>query len=191
MKTIELKVFSFDELSDDAKERAIEKYYDINIDSNNWSEPIIEGVTEELERLGYYDIKVFFSGFHSQGDGACFTASVDINKWIEAHGLTSGLSALKGQSGNFSFSITHKSRHYYSTSTDVEQGFYGDSSKEAEEQAEIMLREIKKEREVIGDKLYASLEILNDELTSDKAIAETLSANEYEFLENGELNRFN
>jgi len=71
--------YSFEELSDEAKKHAIENNYSINIDYGGWEDPIIEGFTEEMEALGLDDIEVEYTGFHSQGDGASFTAKVTDN----------------------------------------------------------------------------------------------------------------
>jgi len=72
------KEYTFDELSPEAKERAIENERSSMDESMGdwWYEPIIEGETEKLESEGFEDIDIQFTGFHSQGDGASFTGRV-------------------------------------------------------------------------------------------------------------------
>jgi len=72
------KEYTFDELSPEAKDRAIENERSSMDESMGdwWYEPIIEGETEKLESEGFEDIDIQFTGFHSQGDGASFTGRV-------------------------------------------------------------------------------------------------------------------
>jgi hypothetical protein len=72
------KEYTFDELSPEAKDRAIENERSSMDESMGdwWYEPIIEGETEKLESEGFEDIDIQFTGFHSQGDGASFTGKV-------------------------------------------------------------------------------------------------------------------
>lgn len=47
MKTKTINVFSYDELSEDAKEKALEKFYDLNVSFDWW-----EYLYEDAERIG-------------------------------------------------------------------------------------------------------------------------------------------
>ena len=72
------KEYTFDELSQEAKNNAIENERS-SMDENMgdwWYEPIIEGETEKLKSEGFDKIDIQFTGFHSQGDGASFTGEV-------------------------------------------------------------------------------------------------------------------
>jgi hypothetical protein len=72
------KEYFFDELSQEAKDHAIENersFMEENM-GDWWYEPIIDGETEKLESEGFEDIDIQFTGFHSQGDGASFTGRV-------------------------------------------------------------------------------------------------------------------
>jgi len=73
----EERTYSFEELPDESKEKALERYRDINTDYIDWHDPIIEGFDEDMKGLGLDNIEVKFTGFYSQGDGASFTARVD------------------------------------------------------------------------------------------------------------------
>ena len=74
--------YTFDQLSDKLKEEAIEANRDINV-YDDWHDPVIEGFQEDLREMGVEEVKVEYSGFYSQGDGASFTGGVqDIKKFL-------------------------------------------------------------------------------------------------------------
>ena len=72
MRIIETKVYSFDELSKEAKEKALEELRYINVDYENWADDTIEQIKRIGSYLGIEIDQVLYSGFSSQGDGACF-----------------------------------------------------------------------------------------------------------------------
>ena len=75
-------------LSDTAKEQAFKRHVEY-AQSNDyyWWESVMEYWVEKLEGLGIYTDtnKMHFSGFGSQGDGACFTGYIDLKQFLEAH----------------------------------------------------------------------------------------------------------
>ncbi len=54
------------------KDDLIEKYRDINVDTFPWWDSIEENLESDMDALGFTMTKMYFSGFWSQGDGACF-----------------------------------------------------------------------------------------------------------------------
>jgi hypothetical protein len=59
-----------------------------------WWEGVYETVKEEGKEKGFYIDKINFSGFYSQGDGACWQGQVDVRQWLEENCADSiGLSA--------------------------------------------------------------------------------------------------
>lgn len=84
------KTYSFEELSSDAQENAIDNNWDINIDYEGWEEEKIEEFKEDMSKYGISDIEVHYSGFWSQGDGASFTGKIDAKIFLtNALGLES------------------------------------------------------------------------------------------------------
>ncbi len=81
MKTKTIDCFLFSELSSEQKAKVIEKYNDINTD-HDWSQWTIDDWKEKLERQGFLSPEIYFSGFWSQGDGASFTAEIDLEKFL-------------------------------------------------------------------------------------------------------------
>lgn len=78
----------YKELSDGAKEHAFERHQEY-AQSNDyyWWESTMEYWVEKLEALGIHTSleQMHFSGFGSQGDGACFTGSINLREFLEAH----------------------------------------------------------------------------------------------------------
>lgn len=74
-------LYKFDELSTESKEKAITSFQENDSHLGyDWHEDTINDFKTILELIGYYDITCYFSGFHSQGDGACFSARFSRNK---------------------------------------------------------------------------------------------------------------
>lgn len=67
------KVYSFNELSEKAKDKARE-WYSADFDPD-WHESTYERAEEIGGVLGFDNMKINYSGFWSQGDGASFTAT--------------------------------------------------------------------------------------------------------------------
>ena len=74
MRVIEKTIYQFDELSDAAKEKAREWFRGI---ADDWG---AESVIDDARRIGAligFDVdEIYWRGFWSQGDGACWTGSV-------------------------------------------------------------------------------------------------------------------
>lgn len=86
----EERTYSFEELSSEAKEHAIEHARDNSFSEDWWFEELISDFESELEEIGISNAKIDFSGFHSQGDGASFTSDeIDTEKLFNAVGIKS------------------------------------------------------------------------------------------------------
>jgi hypothetical protein len=85
MKTRTINVYEFSELSDEAKEKAIEKLYDINVDYDWW-----DSNYEDFENLCQalcIDVdlkKTYFNGFYNQGSGSSFNAEFRLCDFLQA-----------------------------------------------------------------------------------------------------------
>ena len=77
---------SYSELSDEAKEHAFSNFVAQGC-WGDWYESTMEYWVEKLEALGISTSleQMHFSGFGSQGDGACFTGSINLKQFLEAH----------------------------------------------------------------------------------------------------------
>ena len=87
MRTKTTTIYLFDELSDEAKQTAIDSNRYTEVEFFDWWGSSFEMFAEAAELFGLdirqtrksfadgghcYDPTIFFSGFSNQGDGACF-----------------------------------------------------------------------------------------------------------------------
>lgn len=190
MREITKGVYLFNELSDDAKKRAISDNYDINT-NYDWYDTILFDFIDECEKIGidvhYEDIS--FSGFYSQGDGASFEGEVcDVPMFLQNLGAYIPKNIAYCIDIRF-VRISHRSCHEYTCKTEFEVCF-DELGSDVELVYSDMLEVINKRAEQVRldlcKKLYNDLEQMYEYLTSDEGIASTLIASEYEFYENGE-----
>ncbi len=192
MRTKQINLLKFNELSKEAKELAIEQNNQINTDYD-WWKWIEEEWREKLEKLGYANAEIFFSGFYSQGDGACFTAEVVIEKWVKTHKKGQRIAKLLAElnAGDLAtITIKNNGRDSYATSTTVEYEGLSELSDKAYNQLEEVVQWIKEERETLGNELYQELQSNYEDLSSAEAISETLLANDCDFLKSGVMPNF-
>lgn len=106
-------------------DKLLDKHRYFNVDDSHWYEHIHGDVTREQAELGVTVDKIYFSGFSSQGDGACFIGRImgdDMLKFMEAHGLdtkhpfTAKLAKRKGVGVN----LNHRGRYYHEHSVDFD-----------------------------------------------------------------------
>lgn len=205
MKTIQLDLFTFNELSDEAKTKAInsERNSD-NLEYHYSGE--VEYYQDVLKNIGFTNVEISFSGFYSQGDGASFTADYDSrlinldelkNHNTELYSLMTRIDSVFGTSGLTSdniitASVKRVSRHYSHHNTvaidDIaingEDEWITEDSRiyKAFEAIENYLSSLKDDLCYI---IYNSLEREYNYQTSDEYIAELLTINDYNFLADG------
>lgn len=164
MRTIEVKLYQFDELNDEAKEKAREWWREGGL-HYPWHDDVYVNFKEEMKKTGIEVGDIFFTGFWSQGDGACFDT-----EWTEVPEL-----------GHVRITLA-PSRYEHEGRMRVEIDADSDETVERlEAYGEIFLESMKdKARE-----LYRQLERDYEYLNSDESVDESIRCNEYEFLENG------
>ena len=202
-------VYQFPELSEGAKDKARSWYRDLGI-HDEWWDAVYDDFERVCEILGIRlktrSVRlmgggtrqkpcVWFSGFLSQGDGACFEGKVYHAKGSSKriryyapqdatlHGIADRLQAV--QRRNFyqlTAEISHRSRtyHEYTMSVDVtrDSPTWQPPTEGAEETVTEALRDL-------AGWLYRQLQAEHDHLTSDDAIEEGIIVNEYTFTEGG------
>lgn len=195
METRTYKVYKFDEItSDELKARIVANLRDINVDYEQWSDGVKDEWKERIERNGYWGVEIMFTGFSSQGDGACFTAYIDIDKWLKAHRMAKKFALLMKYSEFVHLAIAHYERDYYSTSTNVRYELVdsdemrtGTVYDRVETQVADVHALVLQEREKFGDAIYRALKREYEERTSDDAIIRTIRSNDYDFTEAGDI----
>ena len=185
--TITTTVFTFDELADSAKEKAREWYRQGALDYDWWDTTFDMAKTAGA-LLGITVDDINFTGFWSQGDGACFTGSYRYSKgWrkaLEAGGGGDSLARLieigealrAAQAPVFYKGTATVSRprgnycHEHSPDIDVDVA--------DEEAITDALRDFMRW-------IYRSLEAEHDWLLADECVDESILANKYTFTADG------
>jgi hypothetical protein len=194
------KTFSFSELPKEIQEKIIEdeKQHISEFNDDFWAEPILEGFQEDMEALGLTDIEVEYSGFHSQGDGASFTARVynSENKKFITEAL--GLKVLDEVAENLLITIRRESTRYSHHNTMTAHVEVDGDDEVEKDMGTGMIITINVEEacgpieEATGNwardrakKLYDDLETAYEEQFKDEYIINDLEANGVEFDESG------
>jgi hypothetical protein len=191
MITKTINLYPYSELDEKAKQKALENLRDINTDYNGWDDYVIEGATEDLTALGFEDVKISYNGFYSQGDGASFTAHVNIIKFIEANKLKTRFAALykfaKSEGSNITACVS-RSGHYYhemTMSAEVDGHLYSDVPDNVTKQGDDLHGVILEIARAQAKKIYRDLESEYEAQTGDEAIVDTIEANDYHFNASG------
>ena len=173
---------------DEVKQKAIEKNRYINVDFDDWNNFIIEKWEEKLKDLGFEQPKIIFSGFCSQGDGACFEATPNLEKLIKQSQQTEkNKEILLANVDNMEGSITRCNYHYcHANAMDFDIYFYGNDEK-IQKIIDDFTKEVEELRFDLANSIYKELYDEYFYLISDKAVYESLQANEYLFEENGKI----
>ena len=206
---IETEVYQIDELSEAAKEKARSWYCETGFDYD-WYDFVHEDFERVCETMGIelrtVPVRLFgggsrrkpciwFSGFWSQGDGACFEGDYSYAKGASAairrhaprdaelHRIADALGSI--QRRNFyqlSARISHRGRYHHEYSMDIaverDSPVAQDMTADAEEDVKEALRDLARW-------LYGRLEDEYKHLTSDEAVDEVLSLNGYSFTADG------
>ena len=198
METItrEYKVFQFNELSEEAQEKAIEDFRNdrVQYDNDFVFEFTLDDWKEKLEKLGFTDPKIYFSGFWSQGDGACFESDCDLVEIIKHLPTKDKYKRLMPfiEEGTVYCSIysnsysTHYS-HGRTRSIDLEFPFWNDNHPRATALCKELQEDLEEFRYDLCFDLYKELEQAWDYHVSDECIREDIEANEYTFFEDGKM----
>lgn len=177
MKTIELKLFDYGELSEEAKKKAHSAWNERNFDTYDLQVHLdnhIEGLLEKHKIKTVSDVKgystkypkIYFSLAHCQGDGVMFEGNFEWKK--------------------YTIYIKHSGRYYHSHSALMEiqetknLGFHMDDEHKDVKEFERIYHEICKELEKVG---YEHI----DDMESEEYFIETCNANEYTFEADGTM----
>jgi hypothetical protein len=191
-ETTTRKIYTFNELTDQAKETARE-WWRAHVDTADYST-----VIEDAVRMGVVlgieisSPNIYWSGFSSQGDGACFEGAYSYKigavKALKAgdEGLlriAEGLQAVQARTFYQLTAMTHQQGRYNHSgcmAVDVGRKDHRDFTIEADEALLIqLLRDF-------ADWIYSQLDAENDYINSDENVDESIRCNEYEFTEDGQ-----
>lgn len=208
MKVIKLRLYEFSELNDKAKEKALSGLHDVNV-FDDWYEFIYDDFISIAETIGITINKnrIHFSGFYSQGDGSAFKASVNIGDliagivkqswWEYAPQLVLSLTApdvdrrvlklIQSLAIDCTGEVKQPSRGYYINAYLTTYFPQDHSYVNINSELNKLETWFEQTAETLNHYLYKSLENEYEYQTSEKAIIETIEANEYSFTADGKI----
>ena len=187
--TTKTKVFSFIELSKEGKEKAIENYYDISV-GYDWWEIVEEDFKEQMNTKGFMISRIYFTGFASQGDGACFEGEmINLKRFLNSSKRQKEFKPFIELASEQDLTITTKQRgrycHEQCMDVDVNScSNFKDLSCPTITKFSTFMENTLKDNAV---NLYKLLNKEYDRLTEDESIKDTLITNEYEFTVDGKI----
>ncbi|ACU60696.1 hypothetical protein [Chitinophaga pinensis] len=213
MRTIEIQVFPFNELNEQAQRKALDKCREINTGFNWWNE-----VYEDFQNLcGYFGLTmditlIYFSGFYSQGDGSCFTADVDMvqmlscieNKAWKEYAPEEDLYFCRTDYDKRLVKLIQQDLISLAVQVDSTSAGYGvqvyfdatvngprgDSYPNIENALDQLDKVCTCVCQTLNQWLYKHLQEEYENRTSDKAVMDSIISNGYEFLQHGSISSF-
>lgn len=178
MQTKTYNVYKFHELTKEQQQKAIDNLRDTNVDYDGWHEFTIEDETARLNLLGYEDVKISYSGFWSQGNGASFTAGGNIEKLVPAN--------MQKYVDRIAFKKSGHYEHEYTMSLDID---YNDEPLGNTQiiEFENLEKELLENARIEARAIYSRLQNEYEYYTSDESIIATIESNDYDFTENGKI----
>ena len=178
----------------------IEKYRYINVEYVDWWDCVESDFVEDMKKVGIEVSKLYFSGFWSQGDGACFTGRLrDTKVYLDHHHVDQFpmIRKLLEHGGDVWATSRHSGNYYHHMSTIISaesDTFYNvmDQPTEfhtavVEQWDEVLTHEMSEFETALTEQwrtymqdVYGKLEEEYDRLTSDEAVWDTIEANELE-----------
>ena len=176
----------------------IEKHRYINVEHGDWWDCVESDFIEDMKQVGIHVDKIYFSGFWSQGDGACFVGSLDnALTYLNHHHVDQFpmLRKLIEMGGTVWATSDHRGRYYHSNSVSINaecEAFWQCANPKSELQEAVIQRwDGMVDKEIVDfeaalaeqwrtymNDLYTKLEEEHDYLTSDDGVWDTLVANE-------------
>lgn len=200
------EAYKIDELEGSARDNAMQTLARWAVEDYEWWESTIEYFVETVEAEGVITVDVrtsrkggmtkftepcvFFSGFWSQGDGACFAGKVDVAAYLKLTKQAGKKRALYNWAVDQGCGIRIKTKggysHEYSMYVDCDYNdFHYTPDGKATEQAAGLEDEILEWARDKARKLYKDLEAEYEYLTSEEVLLENAHANGYLFDDRG------
>ena len=195
----------FNNLPARVRDEILDKHRHWNVEHIDWWDGVYEQFGEDMEEIGIEVDNMYFSGFWSQGDGACFEGRV--SNWHDF--LTSlgykDAALINHAADHFRFYVEHRGHYYHENCTSFSSDLCVPDSADDQDFAErygpypwdadcvrtaawmALLNEYDSSKiedefiEAFKDHmrtLYSSLEAEYDHLTSDESVLEALDAND-------------
>lgn len=193
----------FDALPEDLKAKILDEHRHWNTEHIDWWEGVYEQFKGDMDAIGIQVERMYFSGFWSQGDGACFEGYVfDWELFLNSLGYTEP-ALIDHATSYFGMRVEHRGHYYHENctsfgfdtplpSSNEDEDFIDDYSPHERDslQEAVWLALLNQysgdsfEREFTEAfkdhmrDLYQRLEEEYDYLTSDEAVLDSLEAND-------------
>lgn len=194
-KETTITLYGINELSEDARKKAINYNRYINTDTDTWCASILLDQKSILAEKGFLDCEISFSGFYGQGDGACFVGYVDLDvlfaSYIEKYPVKSA-KRLKAVIDEYVSVYMYKSISRYNHDRTVSLEW--DCSTAAQYRRistaiNSFIQYVEDLRIELCQSIYAELDNEHTHVTSDEQVIESLDCNDVMFTSDG--NRYN
>jgi len=188
MKTEQVKIYKFNELSKEVQEKVIDKNREINTNYDDWYEPDYEGFEEELSKIG-----ISCEGFSFDLYARDFSMNkphIDNLRKFLLSALTDSQKLLievdEDEKAEFENELNRLEEEYdYSIKESNGRNYYN-YLEGFDEIGDVLGIDYDEYLKDVLRGFLKSLQESYDYLCSDEAIKDTIEANEYEFLESGE-----
>ena len=191
-QTITYNTYNYSEHDSMAQEKALNSF----IESTEFCyDFIMDDLKEAGKTIGIDIDRIYFSGFWSQGDGACFTGTYEYKKgsvklaksiypnWTDLHEIAETLQELqKPYFYAIHAAVEHRGHYYHELCTTIDvtsDGDYGWLPDTVQENIKEALRGFMQLS-------YSALEKEYEYQTSEQSFIDYIDCNEVVFLENGE-----
>jgi len=195
--TIKYETYKFEELTEEAQEKVLEKAREAKgqYDSEWIFECTLDDWKEKLESMGMDDVKIQFSGFWSQGDGASFNANVELKEFIKHANLPEGkyrhlIRLIEAEGMEASILTNHFGNHYSHENTrdlSLESNIWRRYTPRLFKLLKELENELEEFRSNLSLELYSDLEKAWDYAMSEECLREDIEAQENVYLEYGKV----
>lgn len=201
MKTKIINLYEFNELSESAKEKARDWWREASSGDIFWAEGIVSEARQQANLMGFNVEKILWSGFYTQGSGACFIGEWNAknvladrvaSEWGECDSTTEikqiaeKFAELANKFPELQAKISHRGRYFHEYSVDYDFYFFDTETGEEKNWPEnFQEKEFKETCAKLFRWIYRQLEKEYEYQNSAECIDELLVINNYTFTEQG------
>ena len=184
-------------VNSEQRELLLEKHRYINVEHDDWWDGVYSDFREDMREVGVNVRRMFFSGFWSQGDGACFEGEFyNLRTYLDHHhkGQYPMIHKLLEHGGRVYITCAHNGRYYHENSTlfsveadtfyhlvecptEFHEQIVDTWDKQLKHEMEDFERDVVEQWRSYMQDLYRRLEAEYDYLTGDEAVWEVIEAN--------------
>ena len=187
MTTATISIYTFADLpTEEAKDKARLWVMEAYSHYDWWDSTIDQWKADLEETYGIHNPNILWSGFYSQGDGACFTGECNIFAFVNRSAdhekpLFAKVLAEIEENGLSPVVNLERFTHHYQHHMTIHAHYEDFHSLEEQDEMEALTQSILEEARGLMQKIFVELRDEYEYMCSDEEIAETCAANEYYF----------